>query len=142
MTAANSRQRFVFPNSVYIDGQDANGNPVYVANTNRTVNSNYAYFHGDNYRSVGTNFLFSANTWRWRELSITYSLPAEWLKFQNYVKGVDVAFTGRNLMLWLPKSNEWSDPDFSVYKDQSAGTITSEINPPTRTLGGSITLTF
>lgn len=142
VTAANSRQRFVFPNSVYIDGQDANGNPVYVANTNRTVNSNYAYFHGDNYRSVGTNFLFSANTWRWRELSITYSLPAEWLKFQNYVKGVDVAFTGRNLMLWLPKSNEWSDPDFSVYKDQSAGTITSEINPPTRTLGGSITLTF
>lgn len=142
ITAANSRERFVFPNSVYNENQDIDGaEPKYVDNENITVNSNYGYFHEDVYRSTGTNFFFSANSWRWRELSLSYSLPQDLVNKTGFLKGVDLAFTARNLMLWLPRSNEWSDPDFSYATDTNiGGTVTSAINPPTRTIGGSITI--
>lgn len=136
ITAANDRERFVFPNSVYKEGD------TYVPNTNITINSCYEFFHGDNYRSIGTNMLFSASAWRWRELSISYSIPKNWLNFQNTIEKIDIAFTGKNLMLWLPDSNEWSDPDFSVYDDNVGSIITSAINPPTRVLGWNLTIQF
>ena len=86
--------------------------------------------------------LFSASAWRWRELSISYSIPKNWLNFQNTIEKIDIAFTGKNLMLWLPDSNEWSDPDFSVYDDNVGSIITSAINPPTRVLGWNLTIQF
>ena len=146
ITAANGRERFVFPNSVYDDNQgktDAQGNPLepkYVDNENVTVQSFYDFFHGDNYQAVGTNMLFSADTWRWRELTVSYSLPEKWLSRQSVLKGVDISLVGRNLMLWTPRTNQWSDPDFSVYGGNEAGSITASVYPPSRTWGGSITL--
>lgn len=144
ITAANSRERFVFPNSVYDKNQGVEGAaPEYVKNENVTINNNYGYFHEDFYRAVGTNFFFSANSWRWRELTLSYSLPQSLLAKTKVLQGVDLSFTARNLMLWLPRSNEWSDPDFSYSSDTNiAGTVLSSINPPTRTIGGSITLKF
>ncbi|WP_316799100.1 SusC/RagA family TonB-linked outer membrane protein [Pedobacter frigidisoli] len=149
-TASNNRQPFVFPNSSI---RNADGS--YSPNTNVTINSAENFYTGV-YRTVGTNFLTSAASWRLREVSIGYDIPVSILGRQKIIRGLSVALTGRNLALWLPKTNIYTDPDFT-YTDTNtsfgtgtSGTATSNrngisdssINPPTRTFGGNITITF
>ncbi|RNI32895.1 SusC/RagA family TonB-linked outer membrane protein [Rufibacter immobilis] len=150
-TASNSRQNFVFPNSVIL-GADGN----YVPNTNVTINGAENFYTGI-YRTVASNFITSAASWRLREVALSYELPSSLISRQKVVKGVSVALTGRNLFLWLPKTNVYSDPDFTyspgetnfgtgnstgVTSGNQAGITNSTINPPVRTFGGSVTLTF
>jgi len=149
-TASNNRQPFIFPNSSI-----ANADGSYSPNTNVTINNSENFYTGV-YRTVGTNFLTSAASWRLREVAIGYEIPVKVLGNQKVIKGLSVALTGRNLALWLPKSNIYTDPDFT-YTDTntsfgvgSSGTASnnrngisdSTINPPTRTFGGNITITF
>jgi len=138
-TAANHRERFVMPNSSY---EDPNNPGQYIANTNVTV-SNVNDFYTGVYRDVATNFLTSAASWRFRELSIGYDVPVSVFgKNQNVIKSLTVAVTGRNLFLWLPKSNVYTDPDFNFTTTNTSGVSTSQINPPVRTIGGSVTVQF
>ena len=142
ITGANNRERFVIPNSVYMDA--ATGK--YVENTNVTVYDAQEFFTSDNYRGVATNFITSAASWRFRELSITYDLPKSLISKQNIVQSVTIGFVGRNLALWLPKSNVYSDPDYrgnnSFLTGNVAGIANATVNPPTRTLGGTIQVKF
>jgi hypothetical protein len=117
----------------------ADGN--YVPNTSVTVNNPQNFYIGT-YRTVATNFLTSAASWRLRELSIAYDLPTSLIGRQNIVKGVSVALTGRNLFLWLPETNDYTDPDFNFTTGNTAGVTNSSINPPTRIFGGSVSVTF
>jgi TonB-linked SusC/RagA family outer membrane protein len=149
-TARNHRERFVFPNSVY---EDPARPGTYIPNTSVTV-SNVNDFYTGIYRDVASNFLTSANSWRIREVSLSYDIPVKVFGKFNFVKGVSIALTGRNLFLWVPKSNEFSDPDFSftntsannpgagVSTINSGGVGVSTINPPVRTFGGSISVKF
>ncbi len=142
-TGANHRERFVFPNSVYEDPKNPG---KYIPNENVTITDVNDFWTGDNYRTVGTNFLTSADSWRFREFSISYDLPQSLIGKQNVIKGVTIAFTGRNLALWLPKSNVYGDPDFqgSYFSDQRnvSGVGDATVNPPTRSFGGTITVKF
>lgn len=143
ITGANHRERFVIPNSVYEDP----ANPgQYIANTNVTITDVNDFFTSDNYRSVASNFITSAAAWRFRELAVTYELPASLLAKQDIVKGVTVGFVGRNLALWLPKSNVYSDPDYRGNNDFLTGNISgisnATVNPPVRTLGGTLSVRF
>ncbi len=149
-TAYNNRERFVIPNSV-IQQEDG----TYVPNTNVTVNNVEAFYTGV-YRDALSNFITSAASWRLREVALTYDLPASFLGRQNIVKGATVSLIGRNLFLWLPETNVYTDPDFTfsspnssfgsgasgVTSGNQAGISNSTINPPVRTFGGSVTLTF
>ncbi|WP_299825824.1 SusC/RagA family TonB-linked outer membrane protein [uncultured Pontibacter sp.] len=138
-TARNNRERFVFPNSSIADPENPG---QYIENTNVTV-SNVNDFYTGVFRSVSSNFITSAATWRLREVSLGYDLPASIVSRLKVVKGVSVALTGRNLVLWLPETNEFSDPDFNSFNDtNTSGIASSQINPPTRTFGGNITLKF
>ena len=70
-SADYGRQRFVFPNSVYLkDGK-------YVPNTSIEVqDGNYAYFNGANTRvGIATNYFASAKALRLREVNISYNFP-------------------------------------------------------------------
>ncbi len=140
-TATNQRERFVFPNSVYEDP----GNPgKYIENTDITI-SNVNDFYTGNYRKVGTNYLTSAAAWRIREASISYDLPSKIFGQGKSVKGISLSLTGRNLFLWVPKSNVYSDPDFSdfnTFGGNSSGIGNSQINPAVRTFGGSVVVKF
>lgn len=143
ITGVNNRERFVIPNSVYEDP----ANPgKYIVNTNVTVNSAQDFFTSDNYRTVASNFITSAASWRFRELAITYDIPKSLLTRQNLIQGITVGLVGRNLALWLPKSNVYSDPDFRGNNDAFTGNITgisnATVNPPTRTIGGTISVKF
>lgn len=147
-TAHNNREKYVFPNSV-ID----NGNGTYTPNTNVTIN-NVENFYTGVYRSVASNFITSAAAWRLREVSINYDLPATIFAKQNIIKKASISLTGRNLALWLPKSNVYTDPDFTgptantlgtsnvATNANTSGISNSTINPPTRIYGLSLNLTF
>ncbi|HEY0109384.1 MAG TPA: hypothetical protein VGB67_07115, partial [Fibrella sp.] len=135
-TAANNRERFVFPNSVYWDGSK------YVPNTNITVDNVNDFYTGV-YRDVATNFITSAASWRVREVSLGYDFPVRILGNQRVVKGLNLTLNARNLFLWVPESNVYTDPDFNfTTTGNSFGVNTSQINPPVRTFGANLTVTF
>ncbi len=135
-TAQNHRERFVFPNSVYDDGTGK-----LVPNTNITVNDVNNFYVGV-YRDVSSNFLISADSWRVREVSLGYDFPASVFAGQKLVKALNVTLNARNLFLWVPSSNQFTDPDFSFTTGNTSGISTSQINPPTRTIGINVTATF
>ncbi len=143
ITAENNRERFVIPNSVYEDPKNPG---TYIENNNVTVYDAQEFFTSDNYRGVATNFITSAASWRFRELSINYDIPKSLLGNQDIIQGIQIGFVGRNLALWLPKSNVYSDPDYRGTNDFLTGNISgisnATVNPPTRTLGGTIKVTF
>ena len=142
ITGANHRERFVIPNSVY---EDPNKAGTYIENTNITVSDAQDFFTGDSYRTVASNFITSAATWRFREFSITYDIPNSLISKQSLIQGISVGVNGRNLALWLPKSNVYSDPDFKdldSFGGNIAGISNATVNPPVRTIGGTISVKF
>ncbi|HTG55898.1 MAG TPA: SusC/RagA family TonB-linked outer membrane protein [Niabella sp.] len=137
-TARNNRNPFVFPNSVY---EDPSNPGSYLPNTDIALNDVNDFYTGE-YRDVATNFLTSAASWRLREASLSYEIPVSQLFGNSVIKGASFALTGRNLFLWLPKTNVYSDPDFNFTTGNTGGVGTSQINPPIRTFGANLTLRF
>jgi hypothetical protein len=131
----NSRQPFVFPNSSYFDGTK------YVPNTDiYTVSGGYNFWSQAINTSANTNYLVDGSFWKIREMSLSYNLPTKWLGFtKNAIKGVNVALTGRNLFMFLPKTNEWTDPEFSNTTGNAQGISGLDNIPPTRIFGLSVT---
>jgi TonB-linked SusC/RagA family outer membrane protein len=135
-TAINNRERFVFPNSSYLDNTGK-----YVANTDIAVSNVNDFFTGV-YRDVATNFLTSADSWRIREVSLSYNLPENLLRPLRVVKGATLTLNARNLFLWVPKTNEYSDPDFNFTTGNASGVGTAQITPPTRVYGATLNVRF
>ena len=139
-SAEAGRQRFVFPNSVINTGTDAA--PVYTPNTNITINEgNYNFWQGL-YNTVGGNYVTSGAFWKLREIALNYELPATLLQRTKVIKKASVGINGRNLFMWRPKSNQWTDPEFSEDNSNAAGRTSLTQTPPTRLFGANITLTF
>jgi hypothetical protein len=99
-------------------------------------------FYTGVFRDVASNFITSAASWRIREVSLGYEIPVKVLGNQQVVKGMNFTLNARNLFLFLPKSNEYSDPDFNFTTGNAAGISTSQINPATRVFGANLTVTF
>lgn len=140
-SAQYNRERFVFPNSVYWDGAK------YVENTNRTVSTGGVNFWSQDVNTkIATNYFTSAAAWRLRELSISYDLPAKILGGNKVIKRATISAIGRNILILVPKNNQWSDPEFNstptAANPNTFGVGSSFSTPPTRIFGGSISLTF
>jgi TonB-linked SusC/RagA family outer membrane protein len=141
-SAQFNRERFVFPNSVYWDGAK------YVENADHTVSSGGIPFWNSNTYNAGvaTNYFTSAAAWKLRELLISYDLPNKLLGNGKVIKKAIVSFVGRNLIVILPKSNQWVDPEFNstptAVNPNTFGVSSSFSVPPARIFGGSLTLTF
>jgi hypothetical protein len=139
-SAQFGRQRFVFPNSVYDDGTGK-----FVENTNVQVANGGRDFWatGTTNTQVGTNYFSSAAFWKLRELSISYDLPAKWIGGAKLIKRASVSFVARNLFTFVPKSNQWTDPEFNFTSQGNTFGINSTFStPPARIFGGSVVLTF
>jgi TonB-linked SusC/RagA family outer membrane protein len=139
-SAQFGRERFVFPNSVYDDGTGK-----FVENTNLQVASGGRDFWatGTTNTSVGTNYFSSAAFWKLREVAISYSLPFSWIGENKVIKRFVISAVGRNLLLFLPDSNQWTDPEFNYTVDNNTFGLNNVFStPPARTFGGSVTLTF
>ncbi len=139
-STAFGRERFVFPNSVYDDGTGK-----YVDNKNVQVQNGSREFFalGTTNTSVGTNYFTSAAFWKLRELAISYNLPLPFIGEDKIIKRVVVSAVGRNLLVILPKSNQWTDPEFNYTSSGNTFGINNVFStPPARFFGGSVVLTF
>jgi TonB-linked SusC/RagA family outer membrane protein len=139
-SASYGRQRFVMPNSVYM-GDDGK----YVNNTNIQVqDGNYGFWTGSTTNSgIATNYYADATAFRLREVNITYNLPASWVASTKYIKKVSISLTGRNLLLFVPKSNQWGDPEFNYSSSGNTYGLGSAFQTPaSRMYGASLNLTL
>lgn len=145
-SAQNDRRAFVFPNSVIDDGTGK-----YVPNTNvYTQTFGRLFWNSDLNTSVISNYVASGDFWKLRELAVTYEIPVSKLgaKLNNVIKGASIGVNGRNLLMWVPKSNEWTDPEFqggngnAAYTGNATGRSTAYNLPPTRIFGANLTVKF
>ncbi len=136
------RRAFVFPNSVVDDGSGK-----LVPNTNVFTKSYGRLFYNTDLNTGAiTNYLASGAFFKLREVSLTYSFPSSLFK-GNGLKGITAGFSGRNLLMWLPASNQWTDPEFTsngnnAFTGNAVGRSTAFNIPPTRFMGANITFQF
>jgi hypothetical protein len=138
-SASNGRQRFIYPNSVIQTGPN-----TYVPNTGTSVqDGNYGFWQTSQFQSTNSPWVTSGAFWKLRELNLTFNLD-KFIKQTKYMKGLAVALTGRNLFIWTPKENTYTDPEFSDTLPTSSARGFSDINelPGTRVFGGSVKVTF
>ncbi len=140
-SAVTGRERFVFPNSVINTGTAED--PVYTPNTNITIQDGGAAFWTSTMRNLSYYAVNSAAVWKVREVSLTYDVPQSFLGFtNNVVKGLSVGVVGRNLFMFLPKNNLYTDPEFGTGTGNDVGRSTSDQTPATRTYGFNVTVSF
>lgn len=138
-SASNGRQRFIYPNSVIQTGPN-----TYTPNTGLSVqDGNYGFWQLSQFQSTNSPWVTSGAFWKLRELNLTFNLD-KFIKQTKYMKGLSVALTGRNLFIWTPKENTYTDPEFSDTLPTSGARGFSDINelPGTRVFGGSVKVTF
>ncbi|OJZ15022.1 MAG: hypothetical protein BGP15_23055 [Sphingobacterium sp. 40-24] len=79
-------------------------------------------------------------------MSVSYRIPKSFLAGQNVIKGARVSVQGRNLFIWTPKSNVYTDPEYSDGNGSSNGNAIGLTNlgqtPPSRYVGFSVNLTL
>ncbi len=145
-SAEYGRQRFVFPNSVYQSGTDSKGNPIYSPNTNILVSDgNYGFWTSKTTNTgIATNYFSSAAAWRLRELNFTYTLPSKFLKNNiSFLKRASVSLIGKNLLMFVPSTNQWGDPEFNyTASGNTMGVSSAYQTPASRFFGASVNLQF
>ena len=143
-TVAYDRDRFVVPNSVVPDP----ANPgKYIPNTNITVREGgSAYWPQATFRtSIAENYVTSADFWKLREVSLTYNLPSRWFSNGKMgIKGASLSAQGRNLLILLPDTNVYTDPEYSTVGADSNAIGLTDLGqtPPSRYIGGTISIKF
>jgi TonB-linked SusC/RagA family outer membrane protein len=145
-SAQNGRRAFIFPNSVYDDGTGK-----YITNTDvYTRLYGRLFWNSDLNTAVTSNYLADGSFWKLREVAINYEIPVKVFgrKVSSVIKGASVGINGRNLLMWVPKSNVWTDPEFqggngnASYTGNATGRSTAFNFPPTRIFGANLTLRF
>ena len=143
VTATYNRERFVFPNSSYQSSTDATGNPVYTANTVFNVQDGSREFWDDHYKKYGENFATSAAFWKLKEARLAYTFSPSTLEgISKYIKGASISFVGRNLLLFVPATNQFTDPEFGTNTGNAVGVNSTLNSPPTRTYGFNLNVTL
>jgi len=142
----NGRRAFVFPNSSYDDGTGK-----YVANTDvYTQQYGRLFWNSELNTTVISNYLADGAFWKLREVAITYEVPTKIFgtKVSSVMKGLTVGISGRNLLMLVPESNQWTDPEFqggngnAAYTGNATGRSTAFNFPPTRFFGANLTVRF
>ncbi len=135
-SAQNGRQPFLFPNSSIDDGTGK-----FVPNNSVYTTGGYNFWSQAINTGVQSNYLVSAAFWKIREVAMTYAFPADLFKGRG-LKGMTASITARNLVTWLPKTNQWTDPEFANTTGNAIGVNNIFNTPPTRLFGANITLNF
>ncbi len=137
------RQNFVFPGSVV---QNTDG--TFRENTNVTTkDGNLTFWTNSPYHNAGYSYVTSADFWKLREVALSYNIPASVLGYTKFIKTMTVALTGRNLIMLRPKTNVFTDPEFSGGTNSNdtsnaVGTTTEYQTPPTRFYGFRVSVGF
>ena len=140
-SAQTGRQPFVIPNTVVMQGGK------YVTNTNVVTNTAYTSgewrFWANTWRAAQAPFVSSSDYWKIREIALTWQMPKSVLQHVKVVQAASLVLSGRNLFMFRPKDNFWTDPEFSTGGTGNAvGTTDYYQTPPTRIYGATLNLTF
>ncbi|MFB6341835.1 SusC/RagA family TonB-linked outer membrane protein [Saccharicrinis sp. FJH62] len=148
-TIYNDRNPFVVPNSVNeiadADGvMDADGSEEfdYVENTVPVNNSTIVSFFMDGREELDRAFLLPRTFVKLKNVSLSYSLPKKLLA-STPLSGVSVSVYGNNLWLWTPTENYLIDPQVTTFgNDINSRYGEFSANPPTRSWGANVKITF
>jgi outer membrane receptor protein involved in Fe transport len=138
-TVQYDRQPFVWPNSVIQTGT------TFTPNTNvYTRSGNANLYTGSIFNAVESAYYTSADFWKLREVALSYSFPQSLLERQKTFKAISVSFIARNVAIWVPKSNQYTDPEFSnnSVNSNAQGVNTTGQLPTTRNVGLTFNFTF
>ncbi|KQM65239.1 hypothetical protein ASE74_10250 [Pedobacter sp. Leaf216] len=136
-SASADRQRFIYPNSVI---QTSPG--VYVPNTTvPVVDGNYGFWQSSNYGAAATPFVTSAAFWKIREIALNFNLT-QFINKTKAIKGLNFALTGRNLFMFRPKDNPYTDPEYNLDTSNATGVTNANQTPPLRIFGANLQVTF
>ncbi|MDR2805638.1 MAG: SusC/RagA family TonB-linked outer membrane protein, partial [Dysgonamonadaceae bacterium] len=136
-TAYNDRRPFVVPNSVR-ETKDASGKTIYIENTTPVSIQNINTYHDGGGIEGGAANLIDKTSFRAREIVLGYQLPKSLYK-NTPVSNIDISLIGYNLLLWLPKSNTFIDPDVTTFGNTLEGEFGEfSAYPSTRSWGFSL----
>jgi TonB-linked SusC/RagA family outer membrane protein len=130
--AVFDRSKFYFPNSVIMGS-----NGKYIANPNDQL-FDFALWGG----FPESAYMTSGAFWSLRNASISYTLPKNIVGKLKYVQNISVSAVGSNLLLIVPKSNIWTDPEFGEDTGNATGSNSIHQSPPTRTYGLNLKIVF
>jgi TonB-linked SusC/RagA family outer membrane protein len=136
-TAENGRQNFIYPNSVI---ETSPGK--YTPNTNvYTQDGNIGFWVYSPYRSAGTSYVENAAAWKIRTISLKYDFTPLFGKYK-FVKGFTLTALCNNALMFRPKQNDFTDPEFNYSNSNGYGYNTYYQLPPTRQYTFVLGLTF
>jgi len=137
-TTANGRQNFIFPNSEVIQ------NGKLVSNTNTYVedgNINYwAYFMSN--QSIQTPYVENAAAWKIRTISLSYDFGKMLSNKMKFIKSTKLTLMCNNALMFRPKENNFTDPEFNSDNSNALGNNTYYQLPPTRQFTAIASFTF
>jgi len=133
---SSNRQDFVIPNSVI---ETSPG--VYVENTNIQVQNGRQGYWQNEFNNVKSNYVKDASAFKIRELALSYSLPAKFLK-KTPLSKVTFGLIARNIFTSLPEENRFSDPEFNNTNNNTIGIGGYFQSPPTKSYGFSLNVEF
>lgn len=135
-TALNNRERFIFPNSVYEkDGKFVDNDIYHVRDGAR------GFWTVSPYTDAGTTYVLDGSFWKLRSVTLSYNF-SDMLRNQKFIKGITFSLVGKNLLMWRPSQNLWTDPEFNVGNFNAQGVSDYNQLPPTRQFGASLDITF
>lgn len=135
-TTQNGRQRFIYPNSVYLD------NGKYVPNDKYyTIDGNANFWTNSAFADAGTSYIENAAFWKLRNVSLTYDFK-DVIQNIHWLHGLTFSIIGKNLIMLRPSQNVWTDPEFSYTTGNDQGITNYDQLPPTRQYGASINIKF
>jgi TonB-linked SusC/RagA family outer membrane protein len=136
-TAYNDRRPFVVPNSVR-ETKDASGKTIYVENTTPISIQNINTYYNGGGMEGGASYLIDKTSFRVREIVLGYHLPKSLYK-KTPISNIDISLIGYNLLLWLPKTNTFIDPDVTTFGNSIEGEFGEFSSyPATRSWGISL----
>jgi len=110
----NDRQPFIIPNSVkdnpYWDGVDPatqyveNDIPINMTNNN-------AFYYPSSNPVAERDRIIPRDYVKLRDVNLTYTIPTKYVSKLRIVEGASITLSGRNLLMFTPKDNNFVDPE-------------------------------
>lgn len=131
-TTVNGRKDYVFPNSAYMDA------------SGKYVNNTSIKFHPYNYWTnivPASQMLIDASYIKLREASLGYTFNKSVIGKTPFSK-VTVLVYGNNLLLFVPKSNKYADPEVNGQGAANVQGYEFLSNPSLRNMGVKLDVSF
>ena len=123
-------------------GEDENGDPVYVENTNPIDAVDLVSYWGNGGSEIDGASLVDRSYIKLREAVLSYSLPGSIMN-KLPLSRIDLSLVGRNLLLYTPEDQTYIDPELTTFgNDLLADFGEYGAQPSTRSLSLNLRIEF